>query len=136
MVYGKYDGSCTAIRAPLSRARCFSSPERYLFTPSDMRALVADVSDEAYRVLLSRATRTGKLERVCRGLYMYLPAKPALGLVLFHAAARLRAHEFNYISLETALSDSGVISQIPMNWITPIIIGAHSYNKLWALGAY
>ena len=38
--------------------------------------------------------------------------------MLFHAAARLRAGEFNYISLETALSDAGVISQAPMNWIT------------------
>ncbi len=40
------------------------------------------------------------------------------GLILYHAAARLRANEFNYISLESALSDAGVISQIPMNWVT------------------
>jgi hypothetical protein len=39
-------------------------------------------------------------------------------MVLFHAAARLRASGFNYISLETALSDAGVISQVPINWIT------------------
>lgn len=95
-----------------------ASPERYLFTPTDMRVLVADISDEAYRALLSRAAKGAKFERVCRGLYIYHPAKPVLGRLLFHAAARLRAHEFNYISLETALSDSGVISQIPMNWIT------------------
>lgn len=36
----------------------------------------------------------------------------------FHAAAKLRAHCFNYLSLETVLSDAGIISQIPMNWIT------------------
>jgi len=40
------------------------------------------------------------------------------GYLLFHAAARLRAGEFNYISLETVLSDVGVISQVPMNWIS------------------
>jgi len=39
-------------------------------------------------------------------------------LLLFHAAARLRADAFSYISLETALSDAGVISQIPINWIS------------------
>lgn len=100
-----------------------ASPERYLFTPADMRALVADLSNEAYRALLSRAAKGKKLERVCRGLYIYHPAKPVLGLVLFHAAARLRAHEFNYISLETALSDAGVISQIPMNWLTLLSSG-------------
>lgn len=100
-----------------------ATPERYLFTPADMRVLVGDISDAAYRALLSRAAKGGKLERVCRGLYLYHPAKPVLGRVLFHAAARLRAHEFNYISLETALSDSGVISQIPMNWVTLLSSG-------------
>lgn len=103
-----------------------ASPKRYLFTPADMRALVADISDEAYRALLSRAAKGGRLERVCRGLYIYHPAKPVGGLVLFHAAARLRAHEFNYISLETALSDCGVISQIPINWITLMSSGRTS----------
>jgi hypothetical protein len=44
-------------------------------------------------------------------------SKPFL-FVLLHAAARLRASGFNYISLETALSDAGVISQVPINWIT------------------
>ena len=42
------------------------------------------------------------------------------GLVLFHAAARLRAGGFNYISQETALSDAGVISQVPINWISAL----------------
>lgn len=46
-----------------------------------------------------------------------LKADPT-GLLLYRVAARLRAHEFNYISLESVLSDAGVISQIPMNWIT------------------
>jgi hypothetical protein len=43
---------------------------------------------------------------------------PSDGLLLFHTAALLRAEAFNYISLETALSDAGVISQVPMQWIT------------------
>lgn len=103
-----------------------AGPERYLFTPSDMRALVPDISAQAYRTLLSRAAKEGKLERVCRGLYFYKPAKPSSGLLLFHAAARLRAHEFNYISLETALSDAGIISQVPMNWITLMSSGRSS----------
>ena len=48
---------------------------------------------------------------------------------MFHAAARLRAGEFNYISLETVLSDAGVISQMPMNWITLMTSGrSHVVN--------
>lgn len=103
-----------------------ASPDRYLFTPSDIRALVPDISVEAFRALLSRAAKEGRLERVCRGLYLYLPARPNSGLLLFHAAARLRAQEFNYISLETALSDAGIISQIPLNWVTLMSSGRSS----------
>lgn len=96
----------------------FANEERYLFTPDDLRALVPDLSDGAYKTLLSRAVSQGHLTRVCRGLYLFEPANPSSGLLLFHAAARLRATQLNYISLETALSDCGVISQIPINWIT------------------
>lgn len=103
-----------------------ASDERYLFTPDDLRVLVSDISDGAYKTLLSRAASEGHLVRVCRGLYLFEAAKPSSGLVLFHAAARLRAMQFNYISLETALSDCGVISQIPINWITLMSSGRSS----------
>jgi hypothetical protein len=43
---------------------------------------------------------------------------PKTGWGLFHVAARLRANNFNYISLETALSDSGIISQVPLAYIS------------------
>jgi hypothetical protein len=49
--------------------------------------------------------------------------------LLFHAAARLRAGEFNYLSLETVLSEAGVISQVPMNWISLMTSGrSHVVN--------
>ena len=74
-------------------------------------------------VLLSRATKAGMLKRVCRGIYLYpVPDYPA-GSVLFHAAARLRAGEFNFFSLETVLSEAGAISQVPMNWISVMTSG-------------
>ena len=98
-----------------------------LFAMSDLAAAVPDCSQLA--VLLSRATKAGLLKRICRGIYLYpVPDYPA-GNLLFHAAARLRAAEFNYISLETALSDAGVISQVPMNWITLMSSGrSHIVN--------
>jgi hypothetical protein len=100
-----------------------ATAERYLFTPEDMRALVPELSQGAYKALLSRADREGGLRRVCRGLYLFEPVAPRDGLLLFHAAARLRANCFNYISLETALSDAGAISQIPLNWLTVMSSG-------------
>lgn len=89
----------------------------YLFSFNDLRALLLGSSDQAFKTLLSRAVKDGVLERVCRGLYLYPQAMPRDGLLLFRAAARLRAESFNYLSLETVLSDAGVISQIPINRI-------------------
>ncbi len=101
--------------------------EHCVFATSDLVAAVPHCRQLA--VLLSRATKADLLKRVCRGIYLYpVPDYPA-GNLLFHAAARLRAGEFNYISLESALSDAGVISQVPMNWITLMSSGrSHIVN--------
>jgi hypothetical protein len=100
-----------------------ATEDHHLFTLSDLRAALPTVSSGAFKVLMSRAEKSGLFERVCRGLYLYPKVECQQGLLLFHAAARLRANEFNYISLETALSDAGVISQVPINWITLMSTG-------------
>ena len=100
-----------------------ATPERCLFTPSDMRALVPDISDQSWRALLSRSAQEIGLVRLCRGLYLYQPAERPDGLLLFRAAARLRARDFCYLSLETVLSEAGVISQIPQGWISVMTSG-------------
>lgn len=92
--------------------------KHYLFSLTDLRCVLPMHSFGAFRGVVSRAEKDGVIRRVCRGLYLYPRVNYEKGLVLYHAAARLRADEFNYISLESALSDAGVISQIPMNWIT------------------
>ena len=96
--------------------RALADRDHCLFAASDLAAAVPACGQLA--VLLSRANKAGILKRICRGIYLYSTANMQAGDLLFHAAARLRAGEFNYISLETALSDAGVISQVPMNWIT------------------
>jgi hypothetical protein len=96
----------------------YANSSRYLFVAKDIQALFPDMRQGALKALLSRAVAAGYIMRVCRGLYAYKPEKFSRGLLLFHAAAYLRAGDFNYISLETALSDMGVISQIPMNYIS------------------
>jgi predicted transcriptional regulator of viral defense system len=93
-----------------------ATPERYLFSATDLQALCPPSSNLS--VLLSRAAKAGILHRVCRGIYLFPRVAYPRGRVLFHAAALLRANAFNYISLETALSDAGIISQVPFNRIT------------------
>lgn len=95
-----------------------ASEQRHLFLLSDLRALYPHLSDSAFKTLLSRAVSSCLLSRACRGVYLFEEASPADGLLLFRIAALMRANNFNYISLETALSDVGVISQVPFNWVS------------------
>ena len=108
-----------------------------LFAAQDLRALLPALSDNAFKTLLSRAAQGGhagvhsgvRLQRVCRGVYaaaLGMQTPNSSGLLLFHVAALLRAHAFNYISLETALSAQGLISQVPMNWISIMSSGRSS----------
>jgi len=90
----------------------------YFFSYQDLSAAIPGQSSKAFKALIGRAVHNGLLKRICRGIFLYPQVDYPADLVLYHVAARLRASEFNYISLESALSDEGVISQIPMNWIT------------------
>ena len=106
-----------------------AGPESYLFTLDGLSGADPDLSAPARKALIGRAVKSGLLMRVCRGLYLYPKVAYPYGLVLYHAVARLRAGDFNYISLESALSDAGIISQIPMNWITIMSTGrSYIYN--------
>lgn len=97
--------------------------EHALFTLADLAALLPGHPPGAFKTLVSRVAANGGLERLCRGLYLFPQAGYPADLVLYHAAARLRANTFNYLSLESVLSDAGVISQVPMNWITLMTAG-------------
>ncbi|MGI9213993.1 MAG: type IV toxin-antitoxin system AbiEi family antitoxin [Methylococcaceae bacterium] len=111
------------IRQLLSTINTLATPKACLFTLADLRCALPDLSGAAFKTLLSRAAREGYLGRVCRGLYVYEPAKPDRGRVLYHAVSKLRPLALNYLSLESTLSDAGVISQMPINRITVMSSG-------------
>ena len=100
-----------------------ATEEHYLFTLADLRTALPTLSPGAFKVLMSRAEKSTLFKRVCRNLYLYPNVPYQKGLLLFHAAARLRADEFNYLSLESVLSEAGVVSQVPINWITVMSSG-------------
>ena len=111
-----------------------ASKEHYLFLLSDLRALLPQHSDGAFKTLLSRASKSGLLVRVCRGVYLYPVVAYPKGVLLYHVAALLRASDLNYISLETALSNAGVISQLPFNWITVMTSGRCNIVRCGSFG--
>ena len=100
-----------------------AGPDRAVFAASDLRSAVPDLSRAAFTVLLSRAATGGLLERVCRGVYLYPKAGLASGLVLPHVAARLRCGHLLYLSLESALSEQGALSQLLLDRLTLMTSG-------------
>lgn len=100
--------------------------DHYLFKAQDLRALFPSLSDSAFKSLLSRAAKVGLLTRVCRGIYFYKEKGSEDALLLYHVAALLRAESFNYISLESTLSNEGIISQIPPQRISIMSSGRSS----------
>ena len=105
-------------RALLKTLHEIANEDRYLFTPSDFAGLVPEMANSAFKSLLSRLVSRGELTRVCRGLYCPVWIDISHGWILYHAAARLRSDTFTYLSLESVLSEAGIISQVPMHNIT------------------
>ncbi len=98
--------------------RKLAANEGRVFALPDLHALLPEHQDGAFKSVVTRLEKKEELIRVCRGIYM-LPESPLRGSdLLGHTAARLRASYFNYLSLETVLSEAGIISQIPVNRIT------------------
>ena len=97
--------------------------EHYLFSVSDFYSLFNNLSKPALTVLLNRAVKSNILERACKGVFIYPKAEYEKGYELYHIAAKLRETEFCYLSCENILSQNGIISQIPIGYITLMTTG-------------
>jgi predicted transcriptional regulator of viral defense system len=108
--------------------------EHYLFSVGDFSQLFSDMSPVALLVLLGRASKSGLLVRICKGIYIYPKADYQKGFELYHSAARLRESTFCYLSLESSLSEAGIISQIPLGCITVMTGGRSGIVDCGAFG--
>jgi len=104
-----------------------SDENHYLFALEDLAGAFPEKDNSALKNLLSRSVKKGILVRVCRGIYLNPRVSFSPGLVLYHTAGRLRASFFNYLSLETVLSELGIISQLQISWIS-LMTSGRSYT--------
>ncbi len=114
--------------------RTLADEDSYLFSLHDLQAILPELGYNALKAVLARSVKSGLMVRVCHGIYLYPLVDYPKGLVLFHTAAKLRAHHFNYLSLETVLSDAGIISQIPTHWITVMSSGRSNVVQCMEFG--
>ncbi|MDY0309836.1 MAG: DUF6088 family protein [Castellaniella sp.] len=103
--------------------RALDDTGRYVFRRQHLRACFHEESEKTFAASLARLVETGILIRAARGVYVHDAAKSRDSYTIERVAIALRPADLNYISLESALSEYGVISQIPMDRITLMTTG-------------
>ena len=96
---------------------------RTVFTLSDLRKLFPHRSDKTLSESLRRLVHDGLLERAANGIYVNPLSSRSRADLLETLACAIRRGEYNYLSLECALSEWGVISQIPQAYLTVMTTG-------------
>ncbi len=96
---------------------------RYVFTLGDLTKLFPGDSPKTLQAAISRLVQSGLLQRACRGVYVFSLARSRDSHTIERVAVALRRGEYSYISLESALAEYGVISQIPMDRLTVMTTG-------------
>ncbi|MGL4860068.1 MAG: type IV toxin-antitoxin system AbiEi family antitoxin [Enterobacteriaceae bacterium] len=97
---------------------------RYVFSHRDLEKIFPEDNAKTFNAGLARLVEKQILERVARGVYLYSLSHHKKGPDTLELIAKtLRRGEYNYVSLESALSEYGAISQIPVDRLTIMTTG-------------
>ena len=98
--------------------------DRYIYTRDDLRIAFPDEADKTLEKTIEKLVKEQILSRPARGVYLFELSRNKNNGYLLEAIARtLRQNEQSYVSLESALSEYGVISQIPISHLTVMTTG-------------
>ena len=97
--------------------------DRYVFTKHELAKLFPNDTAKAFTAGLNRLVKAGLIQRVCRGIYLNKEALVSDRYLLERIAKALRSGTYNYVSLESMLSEYGLISQIPIDRLTLMTTG-------------
>ncbi len=79
---------------------------------------------------LQRMVEDQLLIKAARGIYVYAPALMRNGGRVIESVVRaLRPGQLSYFSLESMLSGYGIISQVPVSYLTVMTTGASCLHK-------
>ena len=109
--------------AAIQILREFDKKGRYVFIKHDMAKLFPNDTAKALDESLNRLVKSGLIKRACRGIYVNDNAQCFDSYTIEHIAKALRRSAYNYVSLESALSEYGLISQIPLDHLTVMTTG-------------
>ena len=102
----------------------------FVLAKRDIEKLFPDEDEKSMEKSLQRMVKDGLLVKAARGIYV----NPAAayrnpGRVVEEVAKALRPGKLCYVSLESMLSEHGVISQIPVSRLTVMTTGASGIHE-------
>ncbi|TCO73733.1 type IV toxin-antitoxin system AbiEi family antitoxin [Chromatocurvus halotolerans] len=107
----------------LKRLDLWDRQGRYVFARADLAKIFHEDHPRALKAGLQRLVTKEILLRPVRGVYVYARSRSAGSDTIEHVARALRRGDYNYVSLESALSEYGAISQIPVDRLTVMTTG-------------
>ena len=96
---------------------------RAVFSAAELRCIFPERSGHTFTAGLRRLAGQGILKRAAHGVYVNALSQGPRAKRNEEVAVRLRSGEYSYVSLESALSAFGVISQIPVGRTTMMTTG-------------
>lgn len=117
------------ISQAIQAIRNFDKKGKAIFTKQDLSKLFPEDKTKAFDEGLNRLVKSGVLKRACRGIYINENAQSLDSYTIEHIAKALRRGDYNYVSLESILSEYGLISQIPIDRLTVMTTGRKGTYK-------
>ncbi|KEQ11757.1 type IV toxin-antitoxin system AbiEi family antitoxin [Endozoicomonas numazuensis] len=107
----------------IERLSALDQQGRYVFAYQDIAKVFPEDSTRTLKAGLNRLVKQGFLIRAIKGIYVFALSQQKGKDTLELIAKTMRRGEYNYLSLESALSEYGVISQIPIDRLTVMTTG-------------
>lgn len=102
----------------------------YVLAKRDIGKLFPEEDEKAMEKSLQRMVRDGLLVRAARGVYVNpAAASRNAGWTIEEVAKALRPGKLCYVSLESMLSEHGLISQIPISRISVMTTGVSGIHE-------
>ena len=117
------------IKTAIKQLTHFDSSGRFVYKTGDLKKLFPKDSERALSAGINRLVKEGILIRASKGVFVYGLSRNKHKHPLEWVARTMRRGEHAYISLESALSEYGVISQIPIDRVTVMTTGRSGEYK-------
>jgi hypothetical protein len=101
-----------------------------LFSYNQAKVLFADENEKTMYAALCRHSNNGVIERVCKGVWLNSLSRFANNDTrLEELALLLRPDHYNYVSMETVLSQASIMSQQMFGYLTVMTTGSSKIIK-------